>query len=331
MQDPEVHPFNYVFQIFLFVWGASFFGYFVYVLQSQIKETGWVLNPRCLWAFCLCLSASFDVLRDLDPTSALGIFPPGWLNFLVFVGTSLLLNCAGCATYMYLVVLYKQHMSEVPSWLRTVWLTLNITLTIVNSITSLVGAGSNTIFWFGVGTWVTMLHELVIMILVNESLNRLTNILKKLPGSNASLERAIRKMRIIRVAATVICPAAIINQIISSENAFNRLAFDSIKTPDTADFDVMYWVPGILVCIAHSTFAWMIRRPKSKDQERLERINVTQSSESGRRPSTTTSRSSSPSNVASLSPSSSAIKISPSLSTILDTSSTSPTSNLLSV
>jgi len=246
-----------------------------------VQLNGWVVSPRLFWCGCLCASGTVEVLKQLDPCSALGIYSPVWINFLGSVGSALLLDSGACALYMYLTVLHTQHLSHVPNQLRDVYLAANLALTFLIILSSLVGSASNNMFWYGIEAWVLIVHQVFNTVLLNVSLSLLTSVLLNMTilMPSANFRAAIRKMRFLRVAIVVLVSGAIADQFVGPSTPITQLVWGVPSgSIDLDDFDITAWVGSMLVCIAHLILLYTLRRPVSKEKEsthtKVERIEV---------------------------------------------------------
>lgn len=263
-------------EIILFVWSAILFGVFVRCLQTEILLNPH-LTPRSFWGGCLCVSSAGLLLVAIDPLGALGIYPLPLLWFLSRLATMLVLNSLSCAFYLYLIVLYTQYLDHVPERLYIIWLGVNTTLSLLLAFTAIIGSATNNNFWYGFGGMFIILHEICSACLINASLSRLTKILQNMThaSNDLILRVAIRKIRLIRLIAVVLCALAVGNQIFGTDGFVTKLVWGApIPAYPTSEFLPTLWFPHILIALAHVFLLYIFRRPQKKADATLERIEV---------------------------------------------------------
>jgi len=141
----------YVFQLINFPISAIIFGICIRAFWREVEENGWVVSPRFVWFGCLIMSSFLFCVLQLDPSASLGIFQHRWRAFIGFFDSSLLINAIYATFYMYMIVLSKRHLQEIPALHTYVWIVVNILSTLFVGITCLVGAITDNHFWFAVG------------------------------------------------------------------------------------------------------------------------------------------------------------------------------------
>lgn len=272
-----MHPLVYVFQLVPFVWGSVLFGTFLYALRSEFLLNGFLVTPRFFWCSCLCVSSFIFILLQLDPLGALDMYPPPLIKFLEWVGTSLLLDSVSCALYLYLIVLYQQHLAQVPRLLFLMWSGINLTATFLVLLVCVIGSASNNYFWYGICIVIVIVHELLIAVLLNVSLSKITSILKTMSsdGSNDPIfKAAIRKIRFVRLVCTSILCFVLGHQLFGSESFLELLAWGQpIPAYPIGEFVLDFWIPPILLCAVHTLLLYTLRRPQQKPSTRVDRID----------------------------------------------------------
>lgn len=271
----------YGLQAVFFVWTAVILGFFFQGLYVEVSTKS-IYTPRSLWFICLCSSALLFLLLDLDPRGGLGLYPPAGLKFLEWITVVSVLVCVAITAYMYLIVLYKQTMSPVPPKLRNFWLVMNGGFSILHVCTSMTGAITNKLYWFGIDGILLAIHEIILVAVLNVGIYKLAKGLKlqtqqvaeinagsassqKFKGS--SFDSALKKMTYVRVLSIVAAAFIICFQILAPTGVIDRLTSFSAPIPG---YDFSVWStnylasPGIHIAI-NMIFLYMSRRPQQRD------------------------------------------------------------------
>jgi hypothetical protein len=262
-----VDPIYYVLQILFFVWGAVLLGFFGKGLVDELKAHSW-LAPRGLWLTCLCCAVGFFVILQFDPRGILEIYSPNWIKFLEWVTLVALLDAFAFTAYMYLIVLYRQQMSSVPEGIRNMWLSVNCGFSVLHLLIAFIGSASNNIFWFAVDSLVLVLHEAILVIVLNVSICKLSQGLRRQTleigavGTTSNFKSALRKIWYLRIIVTVVAIVAGIYQLFDPGNAIDRLTWGSqIKHYDNSKFSSVSLVSPLGSTGLYTLLLYMSRRP----------------------------------------------------------------------
>lgn len=272
----DVHPLYYVLQVIAFVGNASLLGFFVFALHCEILDKGLRMSPRFVWCLVLCVSEIFHVVFLLDPFGFWGISSTTWAIFVQFLAASTVLDACACSLYVYIIILYRQHLSDVPKLMRRVWLAFNGFLTCVLVLLAFTGAMTNNLIWFGCSLWVFIVHLIMQATLCNIGFYRVTKLLSQLNLTN--LSAAVRKVRILQLASTILTLVVATNQMVGEKSAIHWSVWKPVETMhEPTALNLESWTVIFLHTTVYCVLLFALRRPRSTNEaSRLERITQSQ-------------------------------------------------------
>jgi len=158
-----------------------------------------------------------------------------------------------------------------------------VTFILLQAIFSTIGASTGNLFWFGIDQFIVSLQVILMTLLLNVSICKLTNYLKQLNQEQNSLgttgtnfRSAMRKMLYVRVISISLTIIVFSYSIFAPGGAKDRTAtpFTPIVI-DNRTFAGQSLVTPTMICLIHSMLLYMLRRPQSKSEK---------SSKSGEKP-----------------------------------------------
>jgi len=171
--------------------------------------------------------------------------------------------------YLYVDVIYLQYLSKMPRALTLTWAISNSIATILVLILTIIGAVTNNIFWFGACGVVIVVQEFVIMVgflVISHMVFAIISNLKS--RTSATYTAQLRKLNILRIAAAVVFPIAMINQLVGGEALVVRLNQWGVPVPlDYLFFDFNLLVPDALTIIAHAFLLYSVRPTSAASNE----------------------------------------------------------------
>lgn len=249
------------------------------------------MSPRIVWFGCLCSSSFIYCVLQLDPYCVLSLFSCPVRQFITWLDVALLLDSLGVTMYLYVDVIYRQHLTQVPPALTRVWIFSNGLATLLVSVIALSGAATNNIFWFGVCGIVIVIQELVLLIGFLGSAQRVVTIINSLKTHEGGLNGQVRKLLIIRVAAAVLLPVAMLNQLFGGESLIMRLGQWGHPVPlDYLAFDLGLVLPNGLTILAHAFFLYSVRPSAPSSTSSASAAPSSNSRSTPSRPNSTTTR-----------------------------------------
>jgi len=257
-----VDPTCYIPHILFFCCGAIFFGLFLNALLSEHAEHGWVTSPRMVWFSSLTLSSFVFVLLQVDPYTALGIFPIGWQHFLAWFQTSLLITSVGATLYMFLIILYCRHQLLVPVLITRLYIFANIAANVFVFLISMVGAVTNNSFWFSVTGWAIVIQELAIFFGYTAALTKVDWLLAELERDGLDFKAQRRKLAILRFSTAALCLAAIASQLSGAYTPLRMEWGAPVEPFDVRIFRIELMFGDFLSLIAMLILYYTLRRPK---------------------------------------------------------------------
>lgn len=244
---------------------AIIFGICANNLWREVETSGWVLSARCVWFSCLVVSTFTFLILQLDPSATLGIFHPTWRAFVAFFDTSLVINTVHATLYMYLIVLSKRHLQQVPRLHTYLWIGVNIVSTVFIVTVSLVGAITDNHFWFAIGLVGLVTQELFLLVANNVNLFRVSQLFIELEATtHVSYSVQRRKLLILRVVFNVLAVTTIVASLLV-KNAGLEALWSPEKIPvisyDPETFDIFYLMPDWLTISTHMMLMYAMRKP----------------------------------------------------------------------
>jgi len=210
------------------------------------------------------------VINNLDPRTILGIFPLLAEQFIDYLTSLLLLQAIACALYMYLLIVFQQTLTHVPTRLKQVWMGVNIALFVLEFLALLVGCSSNNLFWFGINDSILLpLHFLLMFIVWNVNLGKIVSCLNQSQGmikvNTDNLRGAIRKIMYLRILSVVISPLAIAYEL-GAFGGYDRLVRwgEPITPFDNEHFSALQIVSPFLKGSTLALLLYALRRPTPK-------------------------------------------------------------------
>lgn len=252
-------------------------GVFLQMLQAEVAQAGdWKVSPRKIYFVTLCVATSVFVLLQIDPYTALGIYPIQWQTFLGWFGTSLLVSAVCAALYLFVLVLYGQHHLEVPSCLTYSYFIANAAGITLVFISSMIGATTDNQFWFSITGWMIIIQELVITIGQTWSLTKVDLVLKSLEKNGFDYRTQRRKLLVFRIAIVAICIAAVTNQLTGVYSPLRLTYGVHIKDLDLSACNINVIAGDFLSLVAMAVLWNTFRRPSNanSNSHKTERLDA---------------------------------------------------------
>jgi len=262
----------YLAQIIYFVCSAVLAGriFYLFFLETHIWSSRWV--------FCLCLSlaACTLMLHAVDPWGMLGIFPFLFVKFIDYFSMFLLLQCIACAMYMHLVLFFNQVRAHVPKQLKPAWLSFNLTIFALETLSLVIGCATDNIFWLGVlDSLLVPTEDLLFFFIWNFNLSMIIRHLNaKLPVmlDSAMLSAALCKLRWLCACSFVFVPLLVVFSMGFFNNTYDRLSRWGHRISDNQfdeQFSLTLLFSPVLKCAGLVMFLYMLRRPQTKTRHFL--------------------------------------------------------------
>jgi len=287
----SAHPAFFASQVVFFVWGAILLGFFVKCLVDEVTLKGWHTS-RTAWSCFLCVSSTIFVIDQLDPRTALGLYPPQALKLIEWSALIALTQSIAFAGYVYMAAMYQRNMGSVPPFLRNFWFCFNVVFSVTHLVLGIIGSATDTSLWYGISETLLVIQEIAITTVLNVSIYKLSTYLRQLSqeinvigGTATNYSTALRKMFSVGVYITAITTAACIFELAAPGHAVDNLSRPNAPILYvTATFSGQSLIYPVLACFLHSLLLYMIRRPQPKSEK-----NTKESDSGGTRPSTASS------------------------------------------
>lgn len=261
-------------QIVYFVCSAVLAGPIFYWFYFETRDNS--LSPRWLWLLCLCFGASSLMFHAVDPWGMLGIFPFLFVKFIDYLSMFLLLQCIACAAYLYLVLFFRQVKTHTPKYLKPLWLSFNVTIFTLETLSLTLACATDNLFWLGVlDSILVPVQDLLFFFIWNLNIMKIMQHLNaKSPTllDSSMLHAALRKLRCLCVISYVFVPLLVGFSMGAFNNTWDRLARWGEKISDhqfDEQFHVVLLFSPVLKCAGLSAFLYMLRRPQTKQRHFL--------------------------------------------------------------
>jgi len=110
----------------------------------------------------------------------LGLYSPQVLKLIDWASAITISQSVAYSGYMYMMVMYQRNTGSDPTFLRYFWLCFNVAFSLTHVVLSVIGSSINNLFWYGISEVCLAVQVLVIIVVLNVTLSRLSGYLRQL-------------------------------------------------------------------------------------------------------------------------------------------------------